>query len=90
LFVEESAMAEVNVGRLLGALGLQRAESPGGVAIGLVVGLAVGGIMGLLFAPKSGDETRDDLRRQAGEVADDVAAAAKKLRRSDEASPSSP
>jgi hypothetical protein len=78
-------MADVNVERLLGALGLQRANEPvGGVAVALVVGLGVGAIMGLLFAPKSGDETRDDLRRQAGEVADDVVAAAKKLGRNEQ------
>jgi gas vesicle protein len=86
-------MADVTVENLLGALGLRRSTEPvGAVAVALVVGLAVGGIMGLLFAPKSGDETRDDLRRQAGEVADDVAAAAKKLGRasSDRPSASSP
>ena len=82
-------MADVNVERLLGALGLQRATEPvGAVAVALVVGLGVGAIMGLLFAPKSGDETRDDLGRQAGEVADDVMAAAKKLGRSEQPSTS--
>ena len=33
----------------------------GGVAIALFAGLAVGVILGILFAPKSGKETRNDL-----------------------------
>ncbi len=32
-----------------------------GVAIALFAGLAVGAILGVLFAPKSGKETRNDL-----------------------------
>ena len=32
-----------------------------GVAIALFAGLAIGAILGLLFAPKSGKETRNDL-----------------------------
>jgi gas vesicle protein len=32
-----------------------------GVAIALFAGLAVGAILGLLFAPKSGKDTRNDL-----------------------------
>jgi hypothetical protein len=84
-------MADVSVERLLGALGLQRGSEPASaVAVALVVGLAVGGIMGLLFAPKSGDETRDDLRRQAAELADDVAAAAERFGRGDGPATSSP
>ena len=33
----------------------------GGVAIALFAGLAIGAILGLLFAPKSGKDTRNDL-----------------------------
>ena len=33
----------------------------GGVAIALFAGLAIGAILGVLFAPKSGKETRNDL-----------------------------
>ena len=33
----------------------------GGVAIALFTGLAIGVIIGVLFAPKSGKETRNDL-----------------------------
>ena len=33
----------------------------GGVIIALFAGLAVGAILGVLFAPKSGKETRNDL-----------------------------
>jgi gas vesicle protein len=51
------------------------ADDAGSVAVALVVGLGVGGILGLLFAPKSGGETVKDLRRQAGEAKDDIKAA---------------
>jgi len=33
----------------------------GGVAIALFTGFAIGAIFGILFAPKSGKETRNDL-----------------------------
>lgn len=36
--------------------------------IGLGVGLVAGGILGLLFAPKSGSETRAIIREKAVEV----------------------
>lgn len=34
----------------------------------LAVGVAAGAVTALLFAPKSGRETRSDLRRQAGRL----------------------
>jgi gas vesicle protein len=55
------------------------ADDAGSVAVALVVGLGVGGILGLLFAPKAGDETVKDLRRQAGEARDDIRAAAERV-----------
>ena len=33
----------------------------GGISIALFAGLAIGAILGVLFAPKSGKETRNDL-----------------------------
>jgi gas vesicle protein len=36
-------------------------SSGGGVAIALFTGLAIGVILGILFAPKSGKETRNNL-----------------------------
>jgi len=43
----------------------------------LVVGTALGGALGVLFAPKSGKETRKDIRRAYHDVSKDVAARAK-------------
>lgn len=36
-----------------------------GIAIGAVAGAAVGAVAGVLTAPKSGKETREDLKKQA-------------------------
>jgi len=57
------------------------ANDSGAVAVALVVGLGVGGILGLLFAPKSGDDTVKDLRRQAGEAKENLQAMAEKVGR---------
>jgi gas vesicle protein len=57
------------------------ADDSGAVAVALVVGLGVGGILGLLFAPKSGDETVKDLKRQAGEAKGSLEAMVDKVSR---------
>jgi gas vesicle protein len=41
--------------------------------LGLVSGLAIGGLMGVLFAPKSGKETREDISDKAKELAEKAA-----------------
>lgn len=38
--------------------------------LGLITGIAIGGLAGLLLAPKSGKETREDLSAKAKELAD--------------------
>ncbi len=39
-----------------------------GLALGAVIGAAVGVAAGLLTAPKSGKETREDIKNKAGDV----------------------
>lgn len=43
------------------------------LAIGAIVGAAAGVVAGILTAPKSGKETRDDIKRKALETKDKVA-----------------
>lgn len=43
------------------------------LAIGAIVGAAVGVVAGVLTAPKSGKETRDDIKRKAEDVKDTAA-----------------
>ncbi len=38
------------------------------VAVGMAIGALIGVIGGILYAPKSGRETRDDIRRSAEEL----------------------
>jgi len=49
--------------------------------IGFAIGLGVGAALGILFAPKSGDETRRNLREGAEDIFDDARATGRKLRR---------
>lgn len=37
---------------------------------GFLVGLGIGAVLGLLFAPKRGDETREQLRSKANDLMD--------------------
>jgi len=46
----------------------------------LVVGAAVGAVLGLLFAPKSGKELREDLKRKSAEQAEEFKARAEGLK----------
>ena len=40
---------------------MSNGNSAGGVVIALFTGLAIGVVLGILFAPKSGQETRNEL-----------------------------
>ena len=42
------------------------------VLAGIGIGVLVGAVAGLLLAPKSGQETREDLTRSLGELSDKV------------------
>lgn len=46
-------------------------------SLGLAIGALAGLVMGLLTAPKSGKETREDIKRKAGEVKDETVRKAK-------------
>ena len=52
------------------------AEEKSGLATGLFIGFLAGGIAGaiaaLLYAPKSGKELRSDIKRRAGDIAEDA------------------
>jgi gas vesicle protein len=39
-------------------------------ATGLIAGLVVGAVLGIIFAPKKGDETRDILKKKAANATD--------------------
>lgn len=43
------------------------------LAIGAIIGAAAGVVAGVLTAPKSGKETREDIKRKAVEAKDSVA-----------------
>jgi gas vesicle protein len=49
-------------------------------AAGILVGAAVGAVLGILYAPKAGSETREDLRRKGRELREDTADAVTRLR----------
>jgi len=44
------------------------AERNGGFFKGLFIGGLIGAVVGILYAPKSGKETREELARQADEI----------------------
>ena len=49
---------------------ISSSDSGSRFGIGLVLGLAVGAVLGFLFAPRSGKETRDFLKDKASDVSD--------------------
>jgi len=52
-----------------------------GLMIGFLAGLSAGAIVGILFAPKKGEDTRRELRAKAMEARDRIQAQKEKLRR---------
>jgi len=50
----------------------RKMEKAGNVSAGLAIGALLGGISGILFAPKSGEETRKDISNKATEVGNNV------------------
>jgi gas vesicle protein len=56
------------------------ADNVGSKVTYFLVGLGVGALVGILFAPKSGDETRDFLSKKADEGRDYAQRKAKELR----------
>ncbi|MDQ3094189.1 MAG: YtxH domain-containing protein [bacterium] len=50
----------------------QKNDNKGKVAVGAFLGVVSGLVAGLLFAPKSGKETREDIKTAAGKVVDKV------------------
>lgn len=44
------------------------AKSKGKLGIGIIIGAIAGAVAGFLTAPKSGKETRDDIKRRAGQA----------------------
>lgn len=55
--------------------------SKGKFAIGALFGAAVGAVAALLTAPKSGKETREDIKRKAGELKSEAANKADDVRK---------
>jgi gas vesicle protein len=43
-------------------------ENNGDLLVGFIVGGLIGAALGILFAPKSGKETREDIKRRADEL----------------------
>ena len=61
-------------------MGNQRGISPGSVLVAFVAGAAVGAAVALLFAPATGEETREYLGQRAREGRDRAADAARQGR----------
>jgi gas vesicle protein len=57
-------------------------EGGSGFGIGLIVGAAIGLAIGFLFAPRSGEETRQLLKEKAGAARERATGAARKVRKS--------
>ncbi|HYU46293.1 MAG TPA: YtxH domain-containing protein [Terriglobales bacterium] len=56
------------------------ADRDGGSFLWFLAGLGVGAVVGVLYAPRSGDETRDVLRSKAQEGGDRVRQQARRAR----------
>jgi gas vesicle protein len=56
------------------------ADRDGGSFMWFLAGLGVGAVVGVLYAPRSGDETREQLRSKAQEGSDRVRQQARKAR----------
>ncbi len=54
----------------------QRAKAAQDIATGALIGVAAGAALGTLLAPKSGKETREDIKKMAMDTADRVKSAA--------------
>ncbi len=50
----------------------KRKEAAKNVAVGTAIGTALGAAAGLLFAPKTGKETRDDISKVSMDVAENI------------------
>jgi gas vesicle protein len=65
---------------------MSSSEGNGGMsfAAGFVMGAVIGAALGILFAPKAGRETREDLRRVSRDLRDKASEKASKLRETGE------
>ncbi len=57
------------------------AENNGSNFVFFIAGVAIGGLLALLFAPQSGDETRELIAKKAGEGRDFVTTRSQELKR---------
>lgn len=48
---------------------------------GMIVGMAAGGVAALLFAPKAGEDLRDDIKREVDEILEEGRRAAEQRQR---------
>ncbi|WP_353095217.1 YtxH domain-containing protein [Tissierella praeacuta] len=50
----------------------RKTENAKNLAVGTAIGTAIGAVAGILFAPKSGKETREDISQKSKDVAENV------------------